>query len=305
MSTPVAVSVIVPAFNAAQSIDVQLQALSEQRDAPAWELIVADNGSADGTVARAHSWTKRFEDLIIVDASVRRGPGAARNIGAARARGEKLLFCDADDAANPQWIANLAHALDLAHAASGARAYDALNAKRFGPADWPAPVFAKPPLSGLAAASSHNLGVRRSAFEAIGGFDERLSTAEDVDLSWRLQLAGFSFAAAPGAIMQIRRRTGIAAVFRQARTYGRGDRVLGQRFAAVQTGRSPSGEPLPVIDAVSAPSATSSGPAVPEDGGGRRRMLPDLEFRAHRLGHFLGSHFGRDPVPPLTQEELR
>lgn len=299
MTAAVTVSVIMPAFNAADTIDVQLAALYRQRDAPAWELLVADNGSTDATAGRVRAWQPRWKNLTLIDASARRGPAAARNIGAARAHGAQLLFCDADDAADPHWIANLSAALDLADAASGSRVYDALNTKRFGPADSPSPVFTKPPLESLAAASSHNLGVRRTAFEEVGGFDERLTTAEDVDLCWRLQLAGFSFAAAPGALMQIRRRTGVAAVFHQAWTYGRGDRVLAKRFADIPAaGRSSAQEPVQVVDPEHVPPALLSHEEVPE-AGERRRLLPDVEFRAHRWGHLLGRRFGRDPVPPL------
>lgn len=307
MSARPVVSVIMAAFNAAETIDVQLEALAQQsgtaaRPLPAWELIVADNGSTDSTLARVHSWAKYFENLVVVDASACRGPAAARNIGAASARGALLLFCDADDAADPHWIAQLTHALEAADAASGSRAYDALNTKRSGPADWPSPIFAKQPLTQLAAASSHNLAVRRPVFETVGGFAERLSTAEDVDLCWRLQLAGFSFAAAPGALMQIRRRTGLTAVFRQACAYGRGDRMLAQRFAGVNAHHGH--EPIPVVGEP-APASAANNLKAPEEGVRRRRLLPDLEFRAHRLGHLLGSRFGRDPVPPLSMETSR
>lgn len=316
MTVRPAVSVIMPAYHAAQTIEYQLAALSQQRGAPAWELIVADNGSADSTAARVQTWARRLENLRLVDASARPGAAAARNIGAAQARGRMLLFCDADDAAEQYWIAQLAGALEFDDAAAGSRAYDALNAKRFGPADWPAPIFTKAPLRQLAAASSHNLGIRAEAFEAVGGFDERLSTAEDVDLCWRLQLAGFSFAAAPGAMMQIRRRSGIAAVFRQAYAYGRGDRVLARRFADLDPGHHPGRTPMttgqqePVSAQDPGTEASSAGETDQRAGeidasAGRSSLLPDWEFHAHRLGHFLGHSLGRDPVPALEQQELR
>ena len=56
--------------------------------------------------------------------------------------------------------------------------------------------------AGLAA----NLGVRRSAFESVGGFDEDLRVGEDIDLCWRLQFAGYRFAAVPEAVVAKRER---------------------------------------------------------------------------------------------------
>ncbi|WP_146340762.1 glycosyltransferase [Nesterenkonia sp. NBAIMH1] len=291
------VSVIMPAFNAASTIEVQLGALAAQRDAPEWELIVADNGSTDATAEKAREWGSRIRGLRVIDASARRGPGAARNLGAQQARGEMLLFCDADDAAEPHWIAGLAEALGTADAAAGARGYAQLNDSASGPSDWPAPLFSKPPLEDLAAAPSHSLGVRRSAFDAVGGFEERLRTAEDIDLCWRLQLAGFSFSAAPRAVMQIRRRTGLRAGFRQAWAYGRGDRVLERRFGPIAQRRR------------AAPDQAAASPDPPAEGSAevsaRRLRLPDLEFHAYRIGHRMGRALGRDEVPPLDALEVR
>jgi GT2 family glycosyltransferase len=71
--------------------------------------------------------------------------------------------------------------------------------------------------AGLAA----NLGVRRRAFEAVGGFDERLRVGEDIDICWRLQLAGFTFATAPDAVVAKRERTTGSEIFRQGISHGR------------------------------------------------------------------------------------
>lgn len=292
-----AISVVIPVFDAARTIDVQLAALAAQRDLPPWEVIVADNGSNDDSVARAERW-RSVLPLTVVDASARRGPSAARNEGAARARGDVLLFCDADDAAEPGWVRAFAEAMPQADAAAGSRRYDLLNDREFGPADWPAPIFSKEPLVGLAAASSHNLAVRRAVFEAVGGFDEGLAAAEDIDLCWRIQLAGHAFVAVPEASMQIRRRVGLAAIGRQAYAYGRGDRLLAVKYADVQAGRDTRDAPGPL--------PAPGGHATPTRRSLRLR-LPDPEFHVHRLGYRLGRRFGGvdvsvAPLPPRPQE---
>ena len=62
-----------------------------------WEVVVADNGSDDGTRACVQRWSERHPRIHLVDASARRGAAAARNIGVRSARGRLLAFCDADD----------------------------------------------------------------------------------------------------------------------------------------------------------------------------------------------------------------
>lgn len=291
MSAEPRVTVVMPAFNASSTIDTQLDALARQSFDEPWEIVVADNGSSDDTVARARSWRDRLPGLRVVDASARRGPSAARNTAAAIARAPLLLFCDADDAAERHWVRELVRALDDAEAASGGRRYSALNRVPHGPMDWTAPLFTKSPLDHLSAASSHNLGVRADVFAAIGGFDESLSAGEDVDLCWRLQLAGLRLAAAPEAVMQIRRRDGLLATFRQAVSYGTADTLLARKFAAVARPVSPSALPDP---------ATRPAPGLTERLRTRGLRAPDPVYLAARWGRRRGERIGRrlpSPAP--------
>src|SRR5204862_5354000 len=89
----------------------QLSALSRQDYTGAGELVVADNGSNDGSHAIVANWSTRLRNLRVVDASQRRGCAAADNIGAAAARGSALVFCDQDDVVQPGWLAAMAEAL--------------------------------------------------------------------------------------------------------------------------------------------------------------------------------------------------
>lgn len=101
----VKLSVIIPCLNAERTIGEQLAALAAQRWSERWEVIVADNGSTDGTLEVVRRFAGRLPELRVVDASQRRGSGYARNRGAAVARGEWLAFCDADDVVAPGWVA--------------------------------------------------------------------------------------------------------------------------------------------------------------------------------------------------------
>ena len=96
-------SVIVPAYQAAGSLGLCLDALNAQTVArDLYEVIVVDDGSTDGTGEIAQQAGAR----VITQRNA--GPAAARNAGAAAGRGDLLLFTDADCAPVPGWIAALA-----------------------------------------------------------------------------------------------------------------------------------------------------------------------------------------------------
>src|SRR5687768_4619560 len=86
------VSVVVPAFNAAETIQAAIQSVSAQTFQDL-ELIVVDDGSTDGTA----DVVKRLAPNAVVITQRNAGPGAARNAGIARASGRFVGFLDADD----------------------------------------------------------------------------------------------------------------------------------------------------------------------------------------------------------------
>jgi GT2 family glycosyltransferase len=180
------VSVIVPVRNDADRLRRCLASVAKA--APpgrACEVIVADNGSTDASPAVAREAGARVADLPGLRVS------ALRNRAAALASGAHLAFIDADHEIDPAWIAAGLDALtDPGVGAAGAlylppprgtwvqRAYGALRGTTVGrrETDWLA---------------SGNLIVRRAAFDAIAGFDERLEACEDVDFCQRLRDAGW------------------------------------------------------------------------------------------------------------------
>lgn len=287
------VSVVIPAFNAEQTLGEQLAALSRQAVPFRWEILVCDNGSRDGTVRIVREWQGRLSQLKLVDASARRGPGAARNIGAASAKASLLFFCDADDVVADDWVHEMHQALQKADFVAGGRRYSLLNSKASGPADWEAPLFTKPFLPQLPAATSSNLGVRTAVFRGVGGFDELLQTAEDIDLCWRIQLDGHPLEGRPEAIVHIRRRGNLAAVFRQAYAYGAGDRVLQHKYAEVIASspflagveRPPDSAPTSEV-AIAGPLSRAWRKML------RLRYPIDLTFAVDRMARRLGHRFG-------------
>jgi GT2 family glycosyltransferase len=234
-------SVIIPAYNAAETLGDQLRALAAQVDAPAFEVIVADNGSTDDTADVAAAFNGRFGTLRHIDASARRGPCAARNLGAAAATTDRLLFCDADDVAGPRWVSAMVEALNGADLVGGKLLDDELNPPhvRSWYAGTPSALFEKYERF-LSYASGASLGIRRAVFDQIGGWDETFANATDADLCFRAQLdAAATIDFAPAATMQYRYRHDLSSLARNMRAYGQADAQLVARFrSSGLTGRS-------------------------------------------------------------------
>jgi len=90
----VRISVVIAAYNAAESLPETLAAVGAQTLAPD-EIIVVDDGSTDETAARARSFGAK------VISTPNRGVSAARNTGMASASGDWIALLDADDLWHP------------------------------------------------------------------------------------------------------------------------------------------------------------------------------------------------------------
>lgn len=223
------ISVVLPVRDGLPWLEDQLRALADQRCDDSWELVVADNGSRDGSGLAATRWADRIPALRVVDASHARGPAAARNAGARAAVGSTLVFCDADDVVEPGWLQALCDGLATADVAGGVFDMGSLNGA--GRADPRPPATTQ--LGFRPAALASNLAVRRPVFESVGGFAEDLLVGEDIDLCWRLQLQGYRFALVPGAVVAKREDAALGALFRRAVAYGRcGPRLYRRHRAA-------------------------------------------------------------------------
>jgi GT2 family glycosyltransferase len=185
-------SVIVPVLDGGEVFSRCLEALYTS-EFDSFEVLVVDDGSTDGSgdVARAlGAQVLRTEGRV--------GPAAARNLAATVARGDYLLFIDADCEVTPRTLAAMAAVFtedpDLA-AAFGS--YD----------DSPAAASLVSQYKNLQHHWVHQNGseeastfwsgcgaVRRRVFEELGGFDAALfsrPSIEDIELGWRLREAGY------------------------------------------------------------------------------------------------------------------
>jgi glycosyltransferase involved in cell wall biosynthesis len=224
---------VIPCRNAAPTLGRQLQALESQDIGEAFEVIVADNGSTDGSAEIARHWSERLPCLRVVTATPA-GRNVARNAGIRAASGEVVAFCDADDEAHPSWLRELRDALE--------DGFDLVG----GPLDWmrlnpQLPVRRQRLQAGLpnsleflSWAEGCNMAVRRAVLDKLGGFDESCppqSGSDEVDFTWRAQLAGYRLGEAPRAVMHYAARPTSSGTFRQFVRYGHGHVRLYKAFA--------------------------------------------------------------------------
>lgn len=225
------ISVVIPALNAAWCIQDQLDALRGQLTSRTFEVIVADNGSTDDTVEIARDTGAR-----VVDAAAFPGPGAARNVGARAAAGEILVFLDADDVVEPDYLDRITAALDDVDLVGARVEQRLLNPGWSSDVRTIAQNDELPRIENSARDSDirwiycATLALRRSTFERLGGFDSQLLAAEDVDLCLRAHAAGMTLGFAGDAVVHCRLRRSLFGIFRQGMVYGMGGAMIDTKY---------------------------------------------------------------------------
>lgn len=226
-------SVVIACRDAEDLLGIQLAALSRQRCSVPWEVLICDNGSQDGTVALAESWADRLP-LRFVEAGSTPGAGPARNAGVQAARGEWIAFCDADDEVADGWLAGMCEALSRHPFVAGRFEGNRLNSARTlrsRTLDQQSGLQRSSLVIGIPHAGAGNLGIHRTVFLAVGGFDPQVRYLQDTDLCWRVQLAGYPLAFVPEVVVHVRLRATLRGMYRQGRNYGASQAALERRYA--------------------------------------------------------------------------
>jgi glycosyltransferase involved in cell wall biosynthesis len=223
------VSVAVCTYNGSRTLDECLAAL-ERLDYPDYEVIVVNDGSTDATAVIAARYRCR---LISTE---NRGLSNARNTALAEATGSIVAYLDDDAYPDPHWLRYFA----LTFLESP---YGAVGGPNLAPPGdgWIADCVANSPGNPTHVLLSDrdaehipgcNMAFRKTALEAVGGFDPRLFdprfcvAGDDVDLCWRLTDAGFTLGFSPAAMVWHHRRNSLRAFWRQQRGYGRAEGML-------------------------------------------------------------------------------
>lgn len=229
----VQVSVIVPTFNRPQHLAECLTALAAQ-DHPSFEVVVVDDGSTPPVADTVASFHRRNLTYVRQENA---GPAAARNAGAARARGLILAFTDDDCRPDSHWLSALTSPIaatpDLL---TGGETVNALTENIHAEVSQDLVSFlyanALSQSAGFDFFTSNNMACTKERFLALGGFDETfpLAAGEDRDFGLRWKRNGGPMAYLRDAKVQHHHTLTLRRFWRQQSNYGRGAHHLRKRF---------------------------------------------------------------------------
>lgn len=180
------VSVVIPTFNRSGRLMRCLNSLQRQTfPSSDFEIIVADDGSTDGTREKIQELKTEGRDSFTYIRGPHLGPARARNLGIEASRAEIVAFIDDDCTADPDWLQSLLRpfaSLDVGGVEGR--------------------VISRGQASPLSRSVSNrsggqyltaNAAYRRNVLERVGGFDETflLAGGEDYDLAYRVLKGGY------------------------------------------------------------------------------------------------------------------
>jgi glycosyltransferase involved in cell wall biosynthesis len=238
MDTRQTVSVIIPTYNRSTSLRRTLDALCNQTYAmQRVEVIVVMDGCTDETAEMLRHWESPYALTTIHQAN--QGPAAARNCGAAQARGHLLIFLDDDVQPTP----SLTEAHVQAHSCTTDRVVigylppviqGPANYFRIELRNWWEAMFRpmRRPFHryGYWNMLSGNLSLAAEQFACAGGFDPVLRCHEDYELGIRLIKAGASLTFASNAVGYHHEVTDLDRSLWRKRQEGQADVMIGRRY---------------------------------------------------------------------------
>lgn len=218
-------SIIVPVYNRPDEVDELLESLTHQvfRN---FEVIIVE----DGSDKRCDEVCNRYKDLLPLRYYYKKnsGPGNSRNFGVDYANGDYVIILDSDVVVPPHYLSAIDEELsreqcdffggaDAAHASftpvQKAISYSMTSFFTTGGIRGGKKKLDK------FYPRSYNMGVRRTAYQALGGFS-RMRFGEDIDFSYRLIENGYKSRLFPEAWVWHKRRTDLRKFFRQVYNSG-------------------------------------------------------------------------------------
>ena len=186
-------TVILPVYNRKSKLIVSVDSIANQYS-DQWKLIIVDDCSTDGSYALAKSYEKPGK-INVLQTPHNAGAAYARNLGVQHADTPFISFLDSDDAFEPGFVE---HSLsffsrqpeEVGMIWTGVRYHKSSDGKRkseeciWKPQQLDSPYNAF--LSDLKIGTNSGITVRKSVFDKVGLFDDRLPAAEDTDFFLRL-----------------------------------------------------------------------------------------------------------------------
>jgi hypothetical protein len=180
------ISVIIPCYNHGRTVRQALDSILAQTR-PAAEIIILDDGSTDLYTRQVLASLEKPRTRIV--RTPNSGAAAARNHGIRLTSAPYIVTLDADDMLDPAYLEKTAKRLDedseLGFVSTAIQAFEGASYM------WTPPLCNL--LNALTRGSAHVTSIfRRRLWEAVGGFDEAFSTAEDLDFWISAMEAGFT-----------------------------------------------------------------------------------------------------------------
>jgi biofilm PGA synthesis N-glycosyltransferase PgaC len=235
------VTVLIPAYNEEAVIATGVRAALASEYAPL-EVLVLDDGSSDGTEAAALEAAAGDERCRVIRDPANRGKAARLNEGFAQASHELVVVTDADAHLHPHAIRHLAARIEssplLAAVAGGPHVTNRGNLisamQVLEAASIIGLIRRTQSLTGRVGTVAGVLAMyHRDRVIAVGGHDGRMAT-EDIDLTWRLLMAGWNTAYEPRALIGMEVPSTLRALWAQRKRWARGQgEVLHTHFREV------------------------------------------------------------------------
>lgn len=218
-------SIIVPVFNRPNEVEELLESISKQSLSD-FEVIIVE----DGSTIKCEEVVQRYQDTINVKYYYKdnSGPGETRNYGSGKSNGEYLIILDSDCILPPDYLKNVHDELqnNPCDAFGGPdRAHESFTPVQKAISYAMTSFFTTGGIRGGKKKldkfypRSFNLGIRKDAFDALGGFS-KMRFGEDIDLSIRIFDNGYSCRLFPDAWVYHKRRTDFRKFFKQVHNSG-------------------------------------------------------------------------------------
>ena len=225
-------SIIIPVFNRPDEVDELLASLTRQTD-KGFEVLVIE----DGSTIPCDGICRKYEEQLDLHYYFKPNSGRSetRNFGMERASGDWFVIYDSDVIVPPHYIATVRAELKKNPVdcyggpdAADASFSDVQKAINYSMTSIMTTGGIRGATKNKAKFSprSFNMGISRKCFETVGGYKNMIG--EDIDLSIRIQQAGFKTTLIPEAYVYHKRRVDLRKFFRQVNTFGKGRVLLGE-----------------------------------------------------------------------------
>lgn len=185
------ISIVIPLYNKAQSIENTIRCIQAQTYQD-FEIVVVDGWSKDGSLEIIQRLAKEDLRIRVLMQINKHGVTPARNESIEAAQSERIAFIDADDHWEPTYLETLVKLMDDYHEAGiwglnyGTMVGENKYPNQSAYAGYRG-VIENPWVKGSPYWTSA-IGISKTAFEKVGGFDNRIIYGEDIDLWYRLML---------------------------------------------------------------------------------------------------------------------